>query len=81
MSGFFISAAVFYVLNLAFPVPNMDQIDQVDIYGTFTAVEARRIGVVSLSDDAILTGISSADYKQTLILGGRDHKTMQDYSA
>ncbi|KAH8732728.1 NCS1 nucleoside transporter family protein-like protein [Phaeosphaeriaceae sp. PMI808] len=43
--GFFISATVFYALNFVFPVKNMDQIDKIDFYGTFTEVEARRIGV------------------------------------
>ena len=43
--GFFISAVVFYGLNLIFPVPDMDQMDSVDVYGTFTPAEARRIGV------------------------------------
>lgn len=49
--GFFISAVIFYSLNLAFPVPDMDQIDEVDIYGTFTVAEARRVGVAP-SDEA-----------------------------
>ncbi|PVI08010.1 hypothetical protein DM02DRAFT_666020 [Periconia macrospinosa] len=49
--GFFISAIVFYVLNLVFPVPNMDQIDDVDVFGTFTPAEARRNGVALLDED------------------------------
>ncbi|CAN9315255.1 unnamed protein product [Alternaria alternata] len=49
-SGFFISAVVFYILNLIFPVPDMDQIDPTDLYGTFTEREARRAGVSPLDD-------------------------------
>jgi NCS1 family nucleobase:cation symporter-1 len=52
-SGFFISALVFYALNFFFPVPDMDQIDPVDLYGTFTEAEARRAGVTPLDEDSI----------------------------
>jgi NCS1 family nucleobase:cation symporter-1 len=48
MAGFFISAVIFYLLNLCFPVENMDQIDLVDTYGTFTAAEARRAGIAPI---------------------------------
>ena len=52
MTGFFISAVVFYALNFAFPPKDaMDQYDEFDIYGTFTNKEARRAGVVPLEDD------------------------------
>ena len=51
--GFFFSALVFYSLNLLFPIHDMDQIDDVDIYGTFTAAEARRVGVAPLDADSI----------------------------
>jgi NCS1 family nucleobase:cation symporter-1 len=49
--GFFISAVLFYLLNLAYPVPEMAQQDEVDIYGTFTPEEARSKGVVPLEED------------------------------
>jgi NCS1 family nucleobase:cation symporter-1 len=48
IAGFFISAVVFYLLNLVFPVENMDQVDSVDVYGTFTGAEARRAGIAPL---------------------------------
>ena len=51
--GFFISALVFYALNILFPVHNMDQIDDIDLYGTFTEAEARRIGVAPFEEDSI----------------------------
>jgi NCS1 family nucleobase:cation symporter-1 len=41
---------VFYLLNVSFPVGHMDQIDPVDMYGTFTEAEARRVGVAPLHD-------------------------------
>lgn len=50
LTGFFISALVFYILNAMFPVRNMDQVDSVDIYGTFSAAEARRMGVTLLEE-------------------------------
>lgn len=51
--GFLISAIIFYALNLLFPVQNMDEIDEVDIYGTFTDAEARRVGVTPLENGSI----------------------------
>ena len=45
------------MLNLIFPVPDMDQMDAVDIYGTFTEVEARRVGVAPL-DENMLHGVA-----------------------
>jgi NCS1 family nucleobase:cation symporter-1 len=56
--GFFISAAIFYILNTIFPVPDMDQIDCVDVYGTFTDAEARRVGVAPLHDGSSILGIT-----------------------
>ncbi|KAF1942598.1 hypothetical protein EJ02DRAFT_162872 [Clathrospora elynae] len=50
--GFFISAIVFYALNFIFPVPDMDQIDAVDLYGTFTEAEAKRAGVAPLEESS-----------------------------
>lgn len=60
-SGFFISAVVFYVLNVISPVPNMDQMDSVDVYGTFTAAEARRIRIAPLEEESLpvsMTGMT-----------------------
>ncbi|KAJ4382672.1 hypothetical protein N0V86_001894 [Didymella sp. IMI 355093] len=56
--GFSISAVVFYVLNIIFPIRNMDQMDSVDVYGTFTAAEARRTGVAPLEEDSSAFGIT-----------------------
>jgi NCS1 family nucleobase:cation symporter-1 len=46
--GFFIRATVFYAMNLLFPVHDLDQMDEVELYDTFTEAEARRLGVVPL---------------------------------
>jgi NCS1 family nucleobase:cation symporter-1 len=46
------------VLNLIFPIRNMDQMDSVDVYGTFTAAEARRTGVAPLEEDSSAFGIT-----------------------
>jgi len=56
--GFFISAFVFFVLNKIFPALDMDQIDPIDLYGTFTEAEAKRAGVAPLDDSPILRGVS-----------------------
>ncbi|KAH7076955.1 NCS1 nucleoside transporter family protein-like protein [Paraphoma chrysanthemicola] len=56
--GFAISAVIFYALNTLFPVKDMDQIDQVDLYGTFTTAEARRVGVAPLENSIERRGSS-----------------------
>lgn len=53
MTGFFLSGGIFYILNLLFPVPDMDQTDATDVYGTFTEAESRRIGVAPLEESSI----------------------------
>jgi NCS1 family nucleobase:cation symporter-1 len=67
--GFFISGVVFYALNLMFPVENMDQIDPVDLYGTFTEAEARRAGVAPFEEthtDGLSIKRHSRDKEATL---------------
>lgn len=71
-AGFFISALVFYVLNRIFPVGNMDQIDPVDLYGTFTEAEARRAGVAPLEDHTYFEKVSAEQHtnEKTLAVRG-----------
>ncbi|KAF2464113.1 NCS1 nucleoside transporter family protein-like protein [Lindgomyces ingoldianus] len=59
--GFFTSATIFFVLNKLFPVPHMDQYDEVDIYGTFTEAEARKLGVIRLGNSRDVTIDGTAD--------------------
>jgi hypothetical protein len=48
ITGFSISFILFYLTNLAFPVPvGMGEIDDADVYGTFTTAEADALGVIS----------------------------------
>lgn len=61
--GCFISGLVFYALNMCFPVDNMDQIDPVDLYGTFTEAEARRAGVAPL-EEKYTDGLSIGRYSR-----------------
>ena len=53
----------------------MDQMDTVDVYGTFTAAEARRIGVTALEEGSAafdITGISvEADLSEKDALGAK----------
>ncbi|GKT46841.1 transporter mfs1 [Colletotrichum spaethianum] len=57
--GFLISFTLFYLANLAFPVAHLGEMDEDDKYGTFTASEASKLGV--LPNDA---AISSAFGKE-----------------
>lgn len=67
VSGFFISAVVFYALNVMFPIPDMDQMDVVDVYGTFTAAEARRVGVATLEEDSSAFGITGISIEPVVL--------------
>ncbi|KAF2001266.1 NCS1 nucleoside transporter family protein-like protein [Amniculicola lignicola CBS 123094] len=71
--GFFISATIFYGLNLAFPVPDMDQYDEIDVYGTFTPQEARRVGVMPL-DETDGMAVDETGFRH----GSVDHVTVED---
>lgn len=51
---------MFYLLNLVFPVPeDMAQYDDVDVYGTFTSTEARRLGIIPLDESSSVIGITT----------------------
>jgi len=53
--GFFSSALVFYLTNLLFPADNVGHVDDVDVFGTFTPEEAKKMGCVPYqSDDSSL---------------------------
>jgi NCS1 family nucleobase:cation symporter-1 len=43
--GFVISATIFYGLNTFFPPEGLGEIDEFDMFGTFTEDEARRLGM------------------------------------
>lgn len=49
-TGFFISSTIFYILNKLFPVEGYGKQDEVDVYGAFTASEAAKLGIVSITD-------------------------------
>lgn len=46
MTGFAISATLFYVLSTLFPPSGLGEYEEADVYGTFTAKEAARLGVM-----------------------------------
>ncbi|KAF2281378.1 uncharacterized protein EI97DRAFT_447379 [Westerdykella ornata] len=53
--GFFTSAFAFYALNVLFTAAlQLDQYDDVDVYGTFTAEEAKKLGITSVEDAAVV---------------------------
>jgi len=53
--GFLFSGGVFYVLNCIFPPEGLGEIDEIDVYGTFTEKEAARVGVVPLTRIGCIT--------------------------
>jgi NCS1 family nucleobase:cation symporter-1 len=55
IEGFALAFAVHYVLNWLFPVPGLGEIDDEDIFATFTVEEARKLGV--LPHPRLLEGI------------------------
>ncbi|OCT44482.1 Thiamine transporter THI72 [Cladophialophora carrionii] len=55
IEGFALAFVVHYVLNRLFPVPGLGEIDEEDIFATFTADEARKLGV--LPHPRLLEGI------------------------
>lgn len=44
----------------------MDQVDSVDVYGTFTLAEARRIGVAPLEEDSSTFGVTGISVEPSL---------------
>ncbi|KAK6062580.1 ncs1 nucleoside transporter family protein [Seiridium cupressi] len=56
--GFFISATVFYVLNFLFPPIALGDYEEMDLYGTFSAREAAKLGVVP---SEVITGQEDND--------------------
>ncbi|EXJ55267.1 hypothetical protein A1O7_08193 [Cladophialophora yegresii CBS 114405] len=46
IEGFALAFVVHYVLNWMFPVPGLGEIDDEDIFATFTVEEARKLGVL-----------------------------------
>ena len=63
--GFFVSGTIFFALNKIFPYHGMGEYDEIDIYGTFTAAEAARRGVVPTSDAEVLEGMHSDEEGKT----------------
>lgn len=51
----------FYLTNLLFPVGGRGEIDEVDVYGTFTVDEARKIGCIPLKLEDTFTRSRSLD--------------------
>ncbi|KAI5927569.1 uracil permease [Camillea tinctor] len=50
--GFFTSAIIFLLLNKIFPPEGLGEFDEVDVYGTFTAKEAIKLGVSTVDQQA-----------------------------
>lgn len=59
--GFFSSFIVFYLTNLLFPVPGCGEMDDVDVYGTFTEAEAKKLGCAPLVIKTDSLGSASVD--------------------
>jgi nucleobase:cation symporter-1, NCS1 family len=59
MTGFVVSGLIFYVLNILFPPEGMSLYEETDLYGTFTAREAARLGVVPTIEAQAVDNYSS----------------------
>jgi nucleobase:cation symporter-1, NCS1 family len=64
-SGFFSSFVTFCTLNVLFPVPGCGDTDEIDIYGTFTEEEARKMGVVHADVLSVDEKVSQGEQKRT----------------
>lgn len=62
--GFFSSFVVFYLTNLLFPVPGCGEMDEVDVYGTFTEAEAKKLGCAPSVITADSSGNTSLDIEE-----------------
>lgn len=72
-SGFFISSVVFLLLNKLFPVDGLGDYDEVDVYGTFTAKEAAKHGIVSTSESVQNSrGVEPAESREVIEKKGED---------
>lgn len=57
--GFFISGSLFFILNKLFPYYGMGEYDDVDVYGTLSAAEATKRGIVQLASSEIIAGVQA----------------------
>ncbi|KAI7784557.1 Transporter aclS [Diaporthe eres] len=73
--GFFISFVSFYLANIAFPLPNLGEFDEEDKYGTFTAEEAAKLGVVP-TDSGTATGFGKEEGMDTKVNGISDSSSV-----
>ncbi|KAI9728802.1 MAG: hypothetical protein M1834_007188 [Cirrosporium novae-zelandiae] len=64
--GFFTSSTIFFVLNKLFPCSVYVAYDEVDVYGTFTAKEAAKLGVAKLdTPEMVLEGVDNAPVEKS----------------
>ncbi|KAK8026743.1 NCS1 nucleoside transporter family protein-like protein [Apiospora marii] len=61
--GFFISFTLFYGVNQLFPLSHLGEADEVDHYGTFTAQEAARLGVLPVQDAEVIVSDESKGHE------------------
>lgn len=57
---------IFFGLTKLFPVPGLGEIDETDVYGTFTPKEAAALGVITASGDIESGGNSDITSKPTM---------------
>jgi nucleobase:cation symporter-1, NCS1 family len=69
--GFFISFVTFCAINFFFPPEKLGEFDEIDKYGTFTASEAARLGIVptETANDAEF-GDLKGDAMETVVADG-----------
>ncbi|KAB5518081.1 NCS1 nucleoside transporter [Coniochaeta sp. 2T2.1] len=63
--GFAISFTLFYVFSYFWPPPCLGEIDEYDIYGTFTPEEAAKLGVLPNEGSTVVEGVIESDQAST----------------
>jgi len=64
--GFFVSGTLFLILNMIWPPIGLGEQDDVDYYGTFTAKEAAKVGIIPLQPvEEVILETSVADKSVT----------------
>jgi NCS1 family nucleobase:cation symporter-1 len=59
--GFAISFTCFYAFSYFWPPPGLGEIDEYDIFGTFTPEEAAKLGVTPLEGSTVVEGVADSD--------------------
>jgi hypothetical protein len=80
MTGFAISFALFWLMNIIFPVRvGLYEVDETDVYGTFTNAECEKRGIISqdLTHGMDPAAEKSGAVEQVAVVEGKSAKFKQ----